>query len=187
MFCSCTGPTGVSVATLRRVTRSSIVNFVRTIPSGAFATWRLCQTLLLVPDSYWPRRSRCRPTTSVWFSSDVKANHRPRAISDRKPWIALDDLLAQRRPLARFPERCRVGDPVAKRTAIGTIAARDRAWDADELGAHFIAGQPHGREAVTARIHECEVRGKCRIGNGVSALQVESLGVFEARANAVLE
>jgi hypothetical protein len=30
--------------------------------------------LLLVPDSYWPRRSRCRPTTSVWFSSDVKAN-----------------------------------------------------------------------------------------------------------------
>ena len=56
------------------------------------------------------------------------------AISDRKAGIALNDLLAQQRPLARFPERCRVDDPVAKRTAIGTIAARDRAWNADELG-----------------------------------------------------
>ena len=44
----------------------------------------------------------------------ARFNQRPRAISDRKPWIALDDLLAQQRPLARFPERCRVGDPVAK-------------------------------------------------------------------------
>jgi hypothetical protein len=41
-----------------------------------------------------------------------------------------DDLLAQHRPFARFPERCRVDDPVAKGTAIGTIAARDRAGDA---------------------------------------------------------
>src|SRR5262249_2405599 len=72
-------------------------------------------------------------------------NHRPGAISDRKAGIALNDLLAQHRPLARFPERCRVDDPVAKRTAIGTIAARDRAWNADELGPHFIAGEPHRR------------------------------------------
>src|SRR5262245_52951401 len=115
------------------------------------------------------------------------ANHRPRAISDGKPWIALNDLLAQRRPLARLPERRRMDDPVAKRTAIGTIAARDRAWNADELGAHFIAGEPHGRVAVTARIHELEVRGKFRIGNGVSALEVETLGVLETRENAVLE
>ena len=78
-------------------------------------------------------------------------------------------------------------DPVAKRTAIGTIAARDRAWNADELGPHFIAGEPHRRIAVTAHIHEFKVRGKFRIGNGVSALQVETLGVFEARADAVLE
>src|SRR4051794_29601098 len=48
------------------------------------------------------------------------------ATSDRKAGIALNDLLAQHRPLARFPERCRVDDPVAKRTAIGMIAARDR-------------------------------------------------------------
>src|SRR5215472_13631063 len=86
-----------------------------------------------------------------------------------------------------FPERCRVDDPVAKRTAIGTIAARDRAWNADELGPHFIAGEPHRRIAVTARIHEFQVRGKFRIGNCVSALQVETPGVFEARADAVLE
>ena len=52
------------------------------------------------------------------------------ACSDRKAGIALNDLLAQHRPLARFPERCRVDEPVAKRTAIGTIAARDRAGDA---------------------------------------------------------
>src|SRR4051794_22329454 len=114
-------------------------------------------------------------------------NHRPGAISDRKAGIALNDLPAQQRPLARFPERCRVDDPVAKRTAIGTIAARDRAWNADELGPHFIAGEPHRRIAVTAHIHEFKVRGKFRIGNGVSALQVETPGVFEARADAVLE
>ena len=114
-------------------------------------------------------------------------DHRPEAISDRKAGIALNDLLAQQRPLARFPERCRVDDPVAKRTAIGTIAARDRAWNADELGSHFIAGEPHRRIAVTAHIHEFKVRGKFRIGNGVRALQVETPGVFEARADAVLE
>src|SRR5215475_7784581 len=31
------------------------------------------------------------------------------------------------------------------------------------------------------------MRGELRIGNGVSPLQVETLGVFEARADAVLE
>ena len=60
-------------------------------------------------------------------------------------------------------------------------------WNADELGPHFIAGEPHPRIAVTAHIHEFKVRGQLRIGNGVSALQVETLGVFEARADAVLE
>src|SRR4051812_47161363 len=108
-------------------------------------------------------------------------------ISDRKAGIALEDLLAQQRPLAGLPERGRVDDPVAKRTAIGTIAARDWAWNADELGSHFVAGEPHRRIAVTAHIHEFKVRGQCRIGNGVSALQVETPGVFEARADTVLE
>src|SRR5262249_24779952 len=107
--------------------------------------------------------------------------HPPGAISVRKAGIALNDLLAQPRPLARFPERRRVDDAVAKRTAIGTIAASNRAWNADELGPHFIAGEPHRRIAVTAHIHEFKVRGKFRIGNGVSALQVETLGVFQAR------
>src|SRR4029434_8438989 len=57
----------------------------------------------------------------------------------------------------------------------------------DELGAHFIAGETHRRIAVTAHIHEFKVRGKVRIGNSVRTLQVEALGVFEARADAVLE
>ena len=96
----------------------------------------------------------------------------PGVISHRKAAIALNDLLAQQGPLARFPERCRVDDPVAKRTAIGTIAARDRAWNADELGPHFVDGKPHRRIAVPAHFHGFKVRGKCRIGNGVSALQV---------------
>ena len=77
--------------------------------------------------------------------------------------------------------------PVAKRTAIGTIAARDRAWNAHELGSHFIAGEPHRRIAVAAQVDEFEMRSKVRIGNGVRALQVEALRVFEARADAVLE
>ena len=101
-------------------------------------------------------------------------NHRPGAVSDRKAGIALHHLLAQQRPLARLPQRGRVDHPVAERTAIGTIAARDRAWNANELGPHFVAGEPHRRIAVTAHIHEFQVRGKLRIGNGVSALQVET-------------
>src|SRR5579884_280808 len=109
------------------------------------------------------------------------------SVSDRKAGIALNELLAQQRPFARFPERCRMDDPVAKRTAIGTIAARDRAWNADELGAHLIAGEPHRRIAVTAQIHELEVRGQFRVGKSVSALQVETFGVFEAGADAVLQ
>jgi hypothetical protein len=47
-------------------------------------------------------------------------------LSDRKPDIILNDLLPQHRPRARLPERCRVDDKVAKRTAIAAIAARDR-------------------------------------------------------------
>src|SRR5262245_48998359 len=127
------------------------------------------------------RRLIGRATTTM-NHSDIRG-----AISDRKAGIALDDLLAQHWPLARFPERCRVDDPVAKRTAVGTIAARDRAWNADELGPHLIAGEPHRRIAVTAHVHECQVRGKVRIGNGLRALQVETLRVFEARADAVLQ
>ena len=61
------GPIVVSVTIARRVARSSILTFVRTIPSGDCAIWRLCQTLLLALDSYWPRRSRCRPTTCLVF------------------------------------------------------------------------------------------------------------------------
>src|SRR5579862_3365532 len=132
-------------------------------------------------------RSSCRPGVSRTPFQHSGGRNRPGAFSDRKAGIALDDLLPQHGPLARFPERCRMNDPVAKRTAIGTIAARDRAWNADELGAHFIDGEPHRRIAVTAHIHECKVRGKFRIGNGVRALQVETLRVFEARADPVLE
>src|SRR6185437_16240423 len=70
------------------------------------------------------------------------------ALSDRKTGIAFDDVLAEHGPLTRLPERCRVDDAVAERTAIGTIAARDRSRNADELGPHVIAGEPHRRIAV---------------------------------------
>src|SRR5207342_609630 len=69
-FCSCTVLTVVMVAIRRRATRSSILLFVHAALIGAFATWRLCRTLPKAPDSRWPRLSRCRPTTSVWFSNE---------------------------------------------------------------------------------------------------------------------
>jgi hypothetical protein len=95
------------------------------------------------------------PTASIAAGAII----RPGAISDRKAGIALDDLLAEQRPLARFPERCRVDDPLAKRTAIGTIAARDRAWNADELGPPFIAGEPHLRVAEGIGVRHATLRG----------------------------
>src|SRR5262249_36294931 len=137
-----------------------------------------------------PRFARtCRSCTRSTRSTASMAggrNHRSGALSDRKARIAPADLLAQQKPLARVPERCRVDDPVAKRTAIGTIAACDRAWNAHELGAHFITRQPYRRITVTAHVHERQVRGQVRIGNGVGALQVKAFRVFEARADAVL-
>jgi hypothetical protein len=78
-----------------------------------------------------------------------------------------------------------VDDPVSERTAVGTIAPRDRAGDADELRPHLIAGEPHGGIAVTAQVNEFEMWREVRIGKSASALQVEGLGVFEARADAV--
>src|SRR5262249_2858058 len=129
------------------------------------ASCRLCGPRRRVSTEINRPASRRKMTSTVsaeLVMSAIFDRFRPGAISDRKAGGALNDLLSQRRPLARFPERCRVDDPVAKRTAIGTIAARDRAWYADELGSHFIAGQPHLRIAVTAHIHEFKVRGKVR-------------------------
>jgi hypothetical protein len=80
-----------------------------------------------------------------------------------------------------------VDDPIAKRTAVWTIAARDRAWNADKLRLHFIAGEPHLRIAMTAGVHDFKVRGQVRIGKSVCALQIETLNVFQARADAVLQ
>ena len=99
-FCSFTDRTVVSVATRRRVTRSSILIFVRTIPSGAFVTWKLCQTLPLTQDSFLRRLSRCRPTTSVWYSGDVKDNRRvERACRRRRCRVVAT---AWRRPAAHL-------------------------------------------------------------------------------------
>jgi len=53
-----------------------------------------------------------------WEKHGGGRKHRPGTISDRKAGIAVNDLLAQHRPLARFAERCRVDDPVAKMIAL---------------------------------------------------------------------
>src|SRR5690348_17346649 len=74
------------------------------------------------------RTASAAPTASIAAGAIIALE--PSQI-ERPAGIALNDLLTQQRPLARFPERCRVDDPVAKRTAIGTTAARDRARNAD--------------------------------------------------------
>ena len=68
-------------------------------------------------------------------------------------------------PLARPPQFAPCGrrdSAAARRPA--RLAARDRARDADELGAHLVAGQPHLRIAVPARVDELEMRRERRVG-----------------------
>src|SRR5260221_2657069 len=77
-------------------------------------------------------------------------------------------------------------DAVAQRPSVGSITAGNRSRDTDELGPHFIACEPNLRITVPARIDEFDVRRKFRVRNGTRAIKVEALGVFEARADAVL-
>ena len=63
--CSCTDHTGASVGTLLRIMSSSMLIFMRRIPTGVFATLRRSPRLLLRPDSCWPRSSKCPQTTSA--------------------------------------------------------------------------------------------------------------------------
>src|SRR6476620_10977954 len=77
-------------------------------------------------------------------------------------------------------------DAVAERPAIGLCAARDRPRNAYELGPYFVAGEPNLRITMPARINEFEMRRKFRVRKGARAIEVEALGIFQTRANAVL-
>ena len=77
-----TGGKGIDMA----VTLASIPIFVRIIRSGVFAIWRQCPRLVLALDSRWPRSSRCRRTTSAWFSCGMKANPALERTAHQRCW-----------------------------------------------------------------------------------------------------
>lgn len=85
------------------------------------------------------------------------------------------------------PKRRAMHDPIAKWSAVSAFTARDRPWNAGELGAHFIRAEPNRRIAVAAKVNELEVWGKLRVRNGMGALQVKALRILKARPNAVLQ
>src|SRR6185312_14498092 len=107
--------------------------------------------------------------------------------SDRKAGVAFQHLLNEFRGFTCLPQLRRVNDAVAKRPAVRARAARDRAWDAHELGAHFIPGEPHLRVAMSASVDEFEMRRKLAIGKRPRPFEVEALRIFEGRADAVLD
>ena len=73
--------------------------------------------------------------------------------------------------------------PVPEWAAVGFFDAGDGAWDADELGAHLFCGQADLGVAVSAEIDELEVRSQIGVGQRACALQIETLGIFKARAD----
>src|SRR6476661_1929262 len=77
-------------------------------------------------------------------------------------------------------------DAVAERPAVRSLAALDRARNADELGPHFVTAKPDGRIAMAACIDEFDMGRKRGVRQRSSALMIERLCIFEARADAVL-
>src|SRR5262249_24291737 len=105
--------------------------------------------------AYAEERSICSYRSSV---SRTTSSFAVPPILDREPRIAFEDLLCQAWPLARCPEFRRMDDAIAQRPAVGPLAARDGARNADELRPHLIRGEPNGCIAVTTEIDELKVR-----------------------------
>src|SRR6185436_12916599 len=101
--------------------------------------------------------------------------------SNRQSDVAFEHRRLQLRALSALPQCGRVQDSIPDRPAVRSVAARNGARDADELGAHLLGRQSDLRIAVSSQIEEREVRGEIWVGQRPCALEVEALGVFEAR------
>ena len=110
-----------------------------------------------------------------------------RAGLDRQSNVAFEHRCLQLRRLSLLPQLGGVGDPIAEGPAVRAFAARNRARDADELGAHLIGRQSDLRIAVSSQIDELEVRREIRVGqrparSGRSSLHIR--GTNGRRASA---
>src|SRR5262249_29159190 len=89
------------------------------------------------------------------------------------------------RAIPAFPQCSRVKYPIPDGPAVRSFAARNGARDADKLRAHLLGRQLDLRITVSSEIDELEVRSEIRVGQRPCAPEVEALGIFKARADAV--
>src|SRR5215213_2770174 len=106
--------------------------------------------------------------------------------SNRQSNVAFEHRCLQLRALSALPQCSNVQYPIPDGPPVRSFAARNGAWDTDKLGAHLIGRQLDLRITVSSKIYELEVRSQIRVGHRPCALEVEALGIFKARADAVV-
>src|SRR5207248_4388062 len=78
-------------------------------------------------------------------------------------------------------------DPVAEWATVRALATGDRPRNAYEFSSHLIAREPNCCIAMAAQIDELEMRREAGVREGSRALQIETLGIFQAGSDAVLQ
>jgi len=102
-----------------------------------------------------------------------------------EPGIALDDLSFEFGRFAFVPKLGAVSRAVKKGTAVGAVAALDRARNTDKLGFEKFAGDANDGVAVSAHINEGKMRRERRVGERAGFGDITALCVFEAGLHAV--
>src|SRR6185503_10179452 len=106
--------------------------------------------------------------------------------SNRQSNVAFEHRCLQLRTLSTLPQCSGVQYPIPDWPTVRSLAARNGARNANELGAHLIGRQSDLRITMSSKIYELEVRSQIRVRQRPCALEVEALGIFKARADAVL-
>ena len=119
-----------------------------------------------------------------WFEEHVRPKLKTQLLNNNKKPIKVHLSLANTPDKVKKNTRQTKPDPLVQKP---TFALTFDQLDPLCTFQHFVNLES---DLLTQRIFAIpifKVRGKFRIGNGVRALQVETPGVFEARADAVLE
>src|SRR5678816_1904225 len=84
--------------------------------------------------------------------------------SNRQSNVAFEHRRLQLRALSALPQCGSVRYPIPHGPSVRSFAARNRAWDADKLGAHLSGRQLDLRITMPSKVHELEVRSEIGVG-----------------------
>ena len=105
--------------------------------------------------------------------------------SHREFWVAFENLDLEFWRFAIFPESGARFNAIAESASIGTVAAFERARNADEFRFDKFAGSVNHRVAMTPHVDERNVRRQVGIGKRSGLRDIAGLQVFETRPHPV--